>query len=131
MCVIKSINHILVLFSMRDVGIMFGHLHFLYVVRLQGLFHAYLNELLAWMIIQILLKFGVIGVYIQLSNHFDFQSYCHVTKYTLFKVINSLFHVPDKEFYICCVILICSTLWKFWGNSVFHPYWSITKPGLR
>ena len=51
------------------------------------------------MIIQILLKFGVTGVYIQLSDHFDFQSYWLVTKRTLFKVINGLFHVPDKELY--------------------------------
>jgi hypothetical protein len=71
----KSINHILLLFSVRDVCIMLGHLHFSHVGRLQGLFHAYLNELLAGMVIQILVKFGVIGVYIQLSNHLDFQSY--------------------------------------------------------
>jgi len=75
----KSINHILVLFSMRDVCIMLSHLHFSHVDRLQGLFHAYVNELLVGMIIQILVKFSVIGVriyiYIQLSNHFDFQSY--------------------------------------------------------
>jgi hypothetical protein len=71
----KSINHILVLFSMRDVCVMLGHLHFSHVDRLQGLFHAYVNEPLVGMIIQVLVKFSVIGVYIQLSNHFDFQSY--------------------------------------------------------